>query len=90
MIYLFPCIKKLFMTIYQCCKHFYYAAPNSFTSFKSMEMSCVSSKKYSGSKNSSTRRTKQNRLVLISNCSVCGKKKSRFIKYQEATRLELH
>ena len=25
--------------------------------------------------------------MLVSNCAVCGKKKSRFIKNQEATRL---
>ena len=29
-------------------------------------------------------RTKNNRLVMLSKCSVCGIKKSRFIKNQEA------
>ena len=33
--------------------------------------------------NSSVRKTKQNRLMLLSNCPVCGKEKSRFIKNQE-------
>ena len=28
-------------------------------------------------------KAKQNRLMLLSNCTVCGKKKSRFIKNQE-------
>ena len=46
--------------------------------------------KNAANKNSSTRRTKQNRLMLASNCAVCGKKKLRFIKNQEASRLELH
>ena len=32
----------------------------------------------------------QRRLMLASNCAACGKKKSRFIKYQEASRFELH
>ena len=34
-------------------------------------------------KNSRVRRTKQNRLILVSNYAVCGKKKSRLIKNQE-------
>ena len=32
-------------------------------------------------------RTKQNRLMLVWNCAICGKKKLRFIKNQEASRL---
>ena len=47
-------------------------------------------KKFSGNKNSGIRRAKQNRLVLLSNCAVYGKKKLRSIKNQEASRLELH
>ena len=47
-------------------------------------------KKFTGNKNSGIRRTKQNRLVLLSNCAVYGKKKLRSIKNQEASRLELH
>ena len=34
-------------------------------------------------KNSNVRRTKQNRSMLLSNCAVCGKKKSTFIKNKE-------
>ena len=41
-----------------------------------METYCVSSKKNTANKNSSVRKTKQNRLILLSNCAVCGKKKS--------------
>ena len=43
---------------------------------KSMETYCASCK----NKNSSVRKTKQNRIVLVLNCTVCGKKKSRFFK----------
>ena len=32
-------------------------------------------KKYAANKNSSARKTKQNRFMLISNCVACGKKK---------------
>ena len=28
-------------------------------------------------------KTKQNRLMLLSNCTICGKKKSTFIKNKE-------
>ena len=48
-----------------------------------METNCVSCKKNAGNKNSSVRVTKQNRLMLLSNFAVCGKKKSKFIKNQE-------
>ena len=50
-----------------------------------MEIYCVSCKKKSANKNSSVRQTKQNRLrlMLLSNCVVCGKIKSTFIKNQE-------
>ena len=57
---------------------------------KTMETYCVSCKKDTSKKNSSVRRTRQNRLTLVSNCAICGKKKSRFIKNQETSRLELH
>ena len=52
-----------------------------------METYCVSCKKNTANKNSSVRRTKQNRLMLVSNCAICGEKKSRFIKNQEASVL---
>ena len=48
-----------------------------------METYCVSCKKYTTNENSSVRKTKQNRLMLLSNCAVCGKNKSTFIKNQE-------
>ena len=41
-----------------------------------METNCVGCKKNTGNKNSSFKITKQNRLMLVSNCAICGKKKS--------------
>ena len=40
-----------------------------------METYCVSCKKNTANENSSVRKTKQNRLMLSSNCTLCGKKK---------------
>ena len=37
--------------------------------------------------NNGVRKTKQNRSMLVSFCSLCGKKISRFIKNQEASGL---
>ena len=39
-----------------------------------MEASCTSCKKYIENKNLNVRRNKQNRLMLLSNCTVSGKK----------------
>ena len=47
-----------------------------------METYCISRKKYTANENSSARKPKQNRLMLLSNCAICGKK-STFIKNQE-------
>ena len=44
---------------------------------------CVSCKKNTAKEKSSFRKNKQNRLMLLSHCVVCGKKKSTFIKNQE-------
>ena len=48
-----------------------------------MEMYCVSCKKYTKNENSNVRKTYQNRLMLLSNCAIGGKKKSTFIKNKE-------
>ena len=45
-----------------------------------METYCISCNRNTRNKNSIVRRTKQNRLMLVSVCGICGKKKSRFIK----------
>ena len=50
-----------------------------------METQCVSCTKKTANKNSSVRKAKQNRIMFLSICAVCGKKKPRFIK-----NLELH
>ena len=52
-----------------------------------METYCASCKKYPLNKNSSVRKTKQNRLMILSNCVVCGKKKSTFIKNKEINHI---
>ena len=45
-----------------------------------VDMYFFTCKKYAANKNSSARKTKQSRFMLISNCVVCGKKKSIFVK----------
>ena len=39
-----------------------------------MEKYCVSCKNKTANKNFDVRRPKQNRLILVSNCDICGKK----------------
>ena len=41
---------------------------------------CFNCKKYTANENSSARKTKQNRLMLLSNYAICGKKNTTFIK----------
>ena len=48
-----------------------------------METYFVSCKKYNANKNSSVRKTKQNRLMFLSNCAIYEKKELTFIKNQE-------
>ena len=48
-----------------------------------MEAYCISCKKYTTNENSSVRKTKENSLILLSNCAVCGKEKSSFIENKE-------
>ena len=48
-----------------------------------MQTYCVICKKDTANQHFSVRRSKKNRLMLVSNCAVCGKKESRFIKNQE-------
>ena len=48
-----------------------------------MEIYCVCCNKNTSNKNSSVRKTKQNRLMLLSSCTICDKKKSTFIKDKE-------
>ena len=55
-----------------------------------MKTDYVSCTKDTPNKYSSVRRTKQDRKILVSNYVFCGKEKSRFIKNEKSSRLELH
>ena len=48
-----------------------------------METYCISCKKNTANKNSNVTKTLQNKLMLLSNCVSCGKKKLTFIKIKE-------
>ena len=48
-----------------------------------MKTYCVSCKENTTNEISSGRKIKQSRLMFLSNCTVCGKIKSTFIKNQE-------
>ena len=52
-----------------------------------MKTYCVKSRKDTENIDPKMVRTKHNRLVMPSKCSVCGIKKSRFVKEQEAKGL---
>ena len=54
-----------------------------------METYCVSCKKNTTNKNSNVRKTKQNRLTLLSNCGICGKKNRLLLKTENSTILIL-
>ena len=45
-----------------------------------MKTYCVSCRKNTTNENSIFKKTKQNTLIILSNCAVYGKKKSTFIK----------
>ena len=44
------------------------------------ETYCLACRKYTKSINPKIVRNRQNRSMILSNCAVCGSKKSRFIK----------
>ena len=48
-----------------------------------METYSVSCKKNTANKNSNVRKTKQDRLILLSSWAICENKKSTFIKNEE-------
>ena len=52
-----------------------------------MKAYCVKCKKDTGDNDPKMVRTKNNRLIMQSKCSVCRIKKSRFVKEQEAKGL---
>ena len=47
---------------------------------KNLENTVVSCKKYTANKNWSVRKTKQNILMLLSHCAICGKKNRILLK----------
>ena len=51
------------------------------------ETYCLVCKKYTKSNNPKIVRNRQKRLMIQSNCATCGRKKSRFIKEQQAMRI---
>ena len=48
------------------------------------ETYCLVCKKHTENSNPKIVRNRQNRLMVQSNCAICGSKKSRFIKEQKA------
>ena len=48
-----------------------------------MGIYCVSYKKNNANENSNCRKTKQNEILLLSNCAICGKKKLAFTENEE-------
>ena len=48
------------------------------------EIYCLSCKKYTKNNNPKIVRNRQNMLMIRLNCAICGSKKSRFIKEQQA------
>ena len=52
-----------------------------------MQTYCVSCKRNTENKNAKVIKTKNGRLQMKSNCSVCGKRKSQFVSNQKASGL---
>ena len=52
-----------------------------------MNTYCLKCKRNTGNTDSKMFKTKNNRLLMQSKCSVCGTKKSRFVKEQDAKGL---
>ena len=57
------------------------------TIYKTMLSYCLKFRKNTESKNPEVVRTKNGRIMLLSKCSVCNSKKSKFLKEQEARGL---
>ena len=52
-----------------------------------MESYCLKCKKYTKNINPQVSSTSNDKLMIISKCAICGSKKSKCIKKQEASRL---
>ena len=52
-----------------------------------MKSYCLKCRKYTENINRRVSKTSNNRIMVLSKCTICGSKKSRFIKNQEAKGL---
>ena len=52
-----------------------------------METYCLKCKKYTENIDPKVLSTSNNRVMILSKCAICGSKKSKFIKHQEAKGL---
>ena len=52
-----------------------------------MESYCLKCKKHTGNINPQVSSTSNGKVMILSKCAICGSKKSRFIKNQEAKGL---
>ena len=52
-----------------------------------MESYCLKCKKYTENVNRQVSSTSNGKMMILSKCAICGSKKSRFIKKQEAKGL---
>ena len=52
-----------------------------------MESYCLKCKKYTKNINPQVSSTSNGKLMIISKCAICGNRKSKFIKKQDAKRL---
>ena len=52
-----------------------------------MEIYCVSCQKNTANENSSVKKSKQKRLMVLSNWAFCGKKTSTFIRNRELNNI---
>ena len=53
--------------------------------YKTMPSYCLKCKKNKENINSRVSKTSNGKIMLLSKCAICGRKKSRFIKKQEAS-----
>ena len=52
-----------------------------------MESYCLKCKKYTKNMNSQVSSTSNDKLMILSKCAICGSKKSKFVKKQDAKGL---
>ena len=52
-----------------------------------MELYCLKCKKYTKNINPQVSSTRNGKLMILSKCAICGSRKSRFIKEQDAKEI---